>query len=83
MKVIECEKCGYQIPTVMNVNCRVMRYDKIVDKDIVEVVCTLGIYCPTCGKESVFSTKHCFTKGFSNMPAEYLRDIALCESGII
>lgn len=83
MKIIECEKCHHQMPTVMNINCRVMRYDRVDNKDFVEVVCTLGIYCPTCGRETIFSTKHCFMKDFSNMPTEYLRDIALCEIGVI
>lgn len=83
MKLIECEKCGHQIPTIMNINCRVMRYDKIYENDIVEVICTIGVYCPTCGKESVFGIKHCFNNEFLNMPTEYLRDIALCEHGVI
>ena len=83
MKLIECEKCGYQMPTVINVNCRVIHYDRVGSKDFVEVVCTLGIYCPTCGRESTFGIKRCFTKDFSNMPTEYLRDIALCENGVI
>ena len=83
MKIIKCEKCEYQIPTVMNVNCRVIRYDRVDNKDFVEVVCTLGVYCPTCGTETIFGIKHCFTKEFSNVPTSYLRDIALCESGVI
>ena len=83
MKIIDCEKCGYQIPTAININCRVIRYDRIDNKDFVEIFCTLGIYCPTCGRETMFSVKHCFIKDFSNMPIAYLRDIALCESGII
>ena len=83
MKLIKCEKCEYQIPIVMNVNCRVMHYDRIDSKDFIEVVCTLGIYCPTCGKESIFGIRHYFDKGFLKMPTKHLRDIALCEQGII
>ena len=83
MKVIKCEKCEYQIPTIMHVNCRVMHYEKIENKDFIELVCTLGVYCPTCGQESIFGITHYFNKEFSNMPANYLRDIALCESGIV
>lgn len=83
MKIIECEKCGYQIPTAMNINCRIMRYDRVDNKDFVEIVFTLGIYCPTCGRETMFSVKHCFIKDFAKIPTVYLRDIALCESGII
>ena len=83
MKLIECEGCSHQILTVMNVNCRVMHYDRVDSKDFVEVICTLGIYCPTCGRESMFSIKRCFTKDYSNMPTEYLRDITLCENGVI
>ena len=83
MQIIECQKCGYRIPTVMNVNCRVIRYEKIEDEGLVEVICTLGIYCPTCGTENIFGIRRCFTKEFSNMPTEYLRDIALCENGVI
>ena len=83
MKLIKCEKCGYEIPTVMNVNCRVMHCTKIEDENTVDMDCILGIYCPTCGTESTFGIKRCFTKEFSKMPEQYLRDIALCESGVI
>lgn len=84
MKLIKCEKCGVQIPTMMSINCRVIYYDKIdIDKGIVEVICTLGVYCPTCGTESRVSIKHYFYEKFADMPQQYLRDIALCEQGVI
>ena len=86
MKVVKCEKCNQSIPTILNVNSRVLFYYKQEYGGHVELICDLAVYCPTCGRESKFSINHIFSKefpNFSELSAEHLRDISLCESGVI
>lgn len=86
MKLVKCENCNYSIPTILNVNSRVVFCRREEDENRVEIVCKLGVYCPTCGKEVEFSIRHIFSKhssSFAELSDHHLRDIALCESGII
>lgn len=86
MKIVKCDNCGTSIPTILNTNSRVIYFEKEENNGCVELTCKLGVYCPTCGEESGFTIKHYFSKNlscFNELSAEHLRDIALCESGVI
>lgn len=86
MKVVKCEKCKHDIVTAMNINCRILRFDVIHNPNNVETRLMIGVYCPVCGFESIFNFSHIFNNKMLDdlqFPEIFLRDIALCESGII